>query len=601
MPYGQILEMMLALILIESAPESVPAGLGGPLVLFLFTLKTVGWFLFCCWNYRRASRARAALRPEALEWLALIPLVVDYYFLKINGFFMPLAVQVHLPSLGEVIGLLLFIFYLLISWVCQEGLSRPATMSRWSWVYHRLTLLLPILLPYLAITVAADIFSQLPVKWISSAFSGPYAPFYLLLLLLAFFFVMLPGLVKRLWRCIPLPQSPLRKQIEEGLKRQGITFSDILVWPAGEAMACTAAVIGILPGFRYVLLTPCLINHLSSEEIEAVIAHEAEHVRRKHLLWYLAFLIAYSLIIYRLSDPVMSLLLSQPVVLKYLLELEKLPGSVSALLAAIPLGILTLFFFRYVLGYFMRNFERQADSAVFKVQGHPFALISALRKVAILSGIDPARPNWHHYSIKERIRFLEEAYRNRQLLVLHDKRLLAAKTLFISISLVCVLLPSLLPTASWQKKAKGNVAVLLYNEFIKQKKKDPMWLTQISSLLFDNGMYEQAESALKEAMKLDPDNPDILNNLAWLYVKAKDDRFYHPRQALLLAMEAARLKPESYILDTLAESFFANGYYKRAVETERLALKKARQNREYYKKQLDRFLKAMKEAAKSSS
>ncbi|NPA95583.1 MAG: M48 family metalloprotease [Thermodesulfobacteria bacterium] len=585
----------------QSGPENAPANLGFFYVLFLFALKTFGWVLFCCWNTRRLFGARRALRPEAIEWLALVPLVIDFYFLRLNGLLLPLGRTLHLPSLAELVGVVLFISYLAISWACQEALAGRYRAPNWSRVYNRLTLLLPILLPYFVITIAADILTQLPFKWVHEAFSGPYASLYLLAILLAFFFFILPGLVKRLWKCVPLPPSPLRKAIEEALARQGISFSDILLWRAGEAMACTAAVIGILPGFRYILLTPCLIQHLSQEEVEAVIAHEAEHVRRKHLLWYLFFLLTYSYLLYRLSDPIISLLLSSPTVLKYLLELERLPGSISALLAAIPIGVLTLFFFRYVLGYFMRNFERQADAAVFRVHGHPFALISALRKVALLSGIDPSRPNWHHYSINERIKFLEEAFRNKELLESHDSHLMKAKAVFISFSLVCVIMASLMPTGTWQKKARVNMAVLLYNEFIKQKKKDPMWLTEIGILFFENGMYEQADKALREALKLAPDNPDILNNVAWFYVKAKDKRFYDPRQALLLAMEAARLKPESYILDTLAECFFANGYIDRAIATERLALQRARKNKVYYQKQLERFLRALKKGTSMKS
>ena len=593
MPYGQILELMVALILIESAPESMSPSGGDGLTLLSFLFTTIIWFAFCCWNSRRFAAGKRALRPEAVEWFALIPLIVDFYFIGLDALLLPLS---HfIPSASQIVGLAIFLFYLSLSWVCQQrvAVSSGAEISPGAWVLRRLNLILPVVLPYVFLTVVADLLSQLPLGWIRSLFTGPYGSFYLLILLLMFFFFFLPAFVKRLWKCRPLPDSQLRHVIEKGLERQGVTFSDILIWPVGEAMACTAAVIGIIPGFRYVLLTPCLIQYLTPSEIEAVIAHEAEHVRRKHLLWYLFFLIAYSIVLFRLSDPLMSLLMSRPYTVQLLMELDKYPASVTALAAAIIIGVVTLLYFRFVLGFFMRNFERQADMAVFRVQGQPFDLISALRKVALLSGIDPSRPNWHHFSIEERIRFLEAAFQDKRLLLQHDKRLWLARGAFLSICLLLITLPSVLPTKSWQKEAKVNAALFLYEQFIKHKKKDPMWLVQAGGIFFENKMYLQAEEAYKAALKIDPENVEALNNLAWLYVKAEDKRFYHPRQALLLAMAAARKKPESYILDTLAECFFANGYVERAVETERLALKKARGNKNYYKRQLERFLKAI--------
>ncbi len=589
MPYGQIIELMVALILLESAPETSNQHFGVTvLILLLFIFKIVAWFFFCRWNGNRFNVGKGAVKPEALEWLALVPLTVDFYLLDIGALLTPVARYIHIPSLVDIIGLFVFIFYLAIAWQAFGRKAGKAVQYRLA--LRRASLLLPVLLPYVIITMALDILVQLPVPGLHSLFTGPNASLYIFFVLIIFFLFFLPGLVKILWKCRPLPASGLRQRIEEGLERQGIGFSDILIWPAGEAMACTAAVIGIVPGFRYVLLTPCLIQNLLPEEIEAVIAHEAEHVRRKHLVWYIVFLASYSLVLFRLTDPLLSFVMSHPSTLKYLMEMDSLPKSLSALMVAAFLGLLTFLFFRFVFGYFMRNFERQADMAVFRVQGNPFALISALRKVALLSDMDPARPNWHHFSIEERINFLEEAFHDRSVLRHHERRLFFSKGVFVFLFMVLVLLPSFLPIESWQHKARVNSAIFVYNQFIKQNRKDPDWLAQAGSIFFENKMYHLAEKAYKGALKIDPDNPDVMNNLAWLYIKAGDKRFYHPRQALLLAMSAAGQKPESYILDTLAECLYANGYVKRAIETEKLALKRAKKNKDYYRRQLMRFV-----------
>ncbi len=596
MPYGQILELMVALILLESAPDAASKAFSAVTTFVLFLFCTIVWTFFCCWNAERLKSGGRAIGQGAVEWLALLPLVADFYFLELGSLVRPIGDLLRLPSVVEIIGVAIFLLYLFISWFCQERVlgSKGETSLASARAWRRFSLLLPILLPYLVITILADIFQALPYRWIQEVFSGPMGSLVLFALLMVFFLLFLPKTVKWLWRCKPLPESSLRQTIEKGLEKQGIRFSDILVWPVGEAMACTAAVIGIVPGFRYVLLTPCLINYLSTDEIEAVVAHEAEHVRRKHLIWYVFFLACYSLVMFSVSEPILTFFMSKPWFLKFIMNLDSLPPSVTSLLAAILIGLLTFGYFRFIMGFFMRNFERQADLSVFKVQGQPFSLINALRKVAFLSGMDPSRPNWHHFSIAERIDFLEMAYKNKNLIEDHNRRLMRARTVFVGISTFLILLPFALPTKAWKKEAKVNSAYILYERFVKKHKNDPMWLLQVGGLFFENGMYQQAEQAYKEVLKMEPENPEAMNNLAWLYLKAKDEKYLHPRQALLLAMAAARIKSESHILDTLAESYFINGYIERAVDVEKIALKKAKQNRAYYQKQLERFRNALK-------
>lgn len=88
-----------------------------------------------------------------------------------------------------------------------------------------------------------------------------------------------------------------------------------------------------------------------------------------------------------------------------------------------------------------------------------------------------------------------------------------------------------------------------------------------------------------------PGNPDILNNIAWIYATADDPEFQKPKEALMFASMAANLKPAGYILDTLAESFFINGYVEKAIATEEEALEKDPSKANYYRAQLERFKK----------
>ena len=83
------------------------------------------------------------------------------------------------------------------------------------------------------------------------------------------------------------------------------------------------------------------------------------------------------------------------------------PDTLVALVVGVPFLVLLLFYFRFVFGYFIRNFERQADLYVFKMLGSIRALVSAFDKIAETSGQSRKKPNWHHFGIGERIDTLE--------------------------------------------------------------------------------------------------------------------------------------------------------------------------------------------------
>ena len=54
-------------------------------------------------------------------------------------------------------------------------------------------------------------------------------------------------------------------------------------------MMVNACVTGILPGFRYVLLSDALIESLTPLEIAAVFGHEIGHVAHRHFLYFAFF------------------------------------------------------------------------------------------------------------------------------------------------------------------------------------------------------------------------------------------------------------------------------------------------------------------------
>jgi len=113
-------------------------------------------------------------------------------------------------------------------------------------------------------------------------------------------------------------------------------------------------------------------------------------------------------------------------------------------------------------------------------------------------------------------------------------------------------------------------------------------------MALEKGDLQEAEKALRRSIELDPQNPEALNNLSWLYSTANDQKFRRPEEALELALKAAQLRPdEPHILDTLAEALFVNGRIKEAIELERRAAELTRGSKEHYLRQLERYERAL--------
>ena len=148
----------------------------------------------------------------------------------------------------------------------------------------------------------------------------------------------------------------------EKCHRAGLAYADILYWPIFGGKMITAGVMGLIKKFRYILVTNALLQILEPEEVDAVIAHEIGHIKKKHLLFYLAFFVGYMLLSYVAVDAiVLGIISAEPV---YWLS-SKAGISQTALISGIYSVVIILVFliyFRFIFGFFMRNFERQADA-----------------------------------------------------------------------------------------------------------------------------------------------------------------------------------------------------------------------------------------------
>ncbi len=102
-------------------------------------------------------------------------------------------------------------------------------------------------------------------------------------------------------------------------------------------------------------------------------------------------------------------------------------------------------------------------------------------------------------------------------------------------------------------------------------------------------MEEKALAAYEKAFSLEPANPEIMNNLAWLLLTSNDLRLRDPFKALTLARAAASLQPKGYILDTLATAYWANGLVMEAVRVEQQAAMVDVAQKRFYQARIFKF------------
>ncbi len=119
-------------------------------------------------------------------------------------------------------------------------------------------------------------------------------------------------------------------------------------------------------------------------------------------------------------------------------------------------------------------------------------------------------------------------------------------------------------------------------------------------------LYAKGEGAIAKDTKqanlwyrkaAESDSSDILNNVAWALATSEDPEIQDPAAALAYAQRAVNAEhgnPRAFILDTLAQAYYANKQYENALNTERRAIEVAGpEEQEKYKAQLELYRLAL--------
>lgn len=245
-------------------------------------------------------------------------------------------------------------------------------------------------------------------------------------------FLLAPELLRRTLQTERLPDSPLRRRLEQMCRDVGLKYRDILLWRTGDTMG-NAAVMGMLPRVRYVLLSDLLLETMTDEQVEAVFAHELGHVVHRHLMWFGV----YALLTLAFMAGPGTFLVEH---LKTWFLAHWSPATWDEFEGLIA-GLISFGSFALAFGYLSPKFERQADVYAARtmqsilespnkpdaeprkgdapglpalryeprsfVGEHGAALVaSALNRVAAINHIPVSARNWSHGSIATRMRAL---------------------------------------------------------------------------------------------------------------------------------------------------------------------------------------------------
>lgn len=189
------------------------------------------------WGFARiAFRLFARSAPGAasyfsvekrLSLLAVLVFMGVVYLLDLKYYLAPLSMGGLLPVLTDVAGLCCFLLLLILMWRAarhryQQIFQRVYTP--WAFVRANIKVNLPIVLPWLMISLLFDALRALPFPALARVLRSPWGEVVLFALFLVFLMFAFPPLVRTLWGCRPAAGTVARL-----LQVPGLFLRDLFV------------------------------------------------------------------------------------------------------------------------------------------------------------------------------------------------------------------------------------------------------------------------------------------------------------------------------------------------------------------------------------
>jgi len=243
-----------------------------------------------------------------------------------------------------------------------------STQKTW-WLDRVKGLLLAAALGYPLLVLILKIVEWTGAAWWLWAW-GAMLGFQLLMLVLA------PVLIMPIFnKFTPLPEGTLRERLLALAQRTSFVANSIQVMDGSKRSRHSNAFFTGFGKFRKIVLFDTLISQLNEPELEAVLAHEIGHFKKKHIPKMLIFSAFSSLAGFYL----VAVLAKQE---WFYRAFGFEPGNVApALLLFTLLSGVVMFWFSPLAHWWSRRYEYQADAFAADVMKEPRSLIGALRKL----------------------------------------------------------------------------------------------------------------------------------------------------------------------------------------------------------------------------
>ena len=583
LPLELLVVLLVTKVVFEPAPgaEFGPASSGdlavawaGMLALFAFMyLCSLGGALWSVRSSRRRPGERTRIfdvhsRFVATERFLLVAAYVAYaHFTSWPTLVVhPGVINARMTVIGDdLLVLLPFLLGSLAVWLGNYPASRALSQARWGLVEYLVNQsrgLFFILGPWLFTMAVVDSDYYWPTRWIEFRNANWWVRGIGELIFVATICLFFPFYLIRMWPHRRMPRGPLRERMERLLERTRMRCRDLMVWSTGRGRMSNAAVMGFVPWSRYIVFTDALLDDLDENEVEAVLAHELGHVRYHHMAFYLVFVLTF-----------MMLLLTVYVLLPE-------AARNSRWTVGIVVVLVVIFCWRVAFGFLSRRFERQADVASCQMVGSPLPLMTSLEKLAAASGGSRTAPNWRHYSVAQRVRYLSRFGFDAEALKEYHGTVRIIKGLAVA---AVVLLGALLYREHdqwWDPHRREDQERQLLWQIQQEdnRHKYNLW-ADLGELRMKMGKYEEAWEAFGKCMEMNAFSPR--GHLGRVEISLEPGLEYHDLDvALKLAEEAVtRSERPEYrrhlprALALLAEVSFRRKDHRRAIELIERALK----------------------------
>ncbi len=346
-----------------------------PLLIFLTLLPAVSVYIFLSRGTIYNKRGKITLKP-----LQMSIICVELHFVIGAGIYLGYLDLCASVTQNTIFGYLLSVVPLaitsfLIFLQVSHRYEKSARGTTWSFRENLLT--------NLRMMVLGSPLLLLPFCYFGTQKAFPELPFFIFLVLLLcqyalltlLFGCVIPFAMRWIWKGKPLADDTLRQRLHQLAEKARIDYRDIILLQTQSSKLANAWVAGILPKWRSVFLTDYLLEHLRSNEIETIFAHELGHLKHKHLLKQVAWVVlgfGGQLALIRLSLFLFGFFTGIPAWLYWLL------------FASVNFGVILLLV-QFGLMRFWRRMEFEADAYAIELTQQPSVFLQALRKLIELN------------------------------------------------------------------------------------------------------------------------------------------------------------------------------------------------------------------------